>query len=88
MNKEDAPKTIKFSDTAIEKFNPSEDEFAYTDKQKRLQQCMTPIKYYGKGIYNAKTAQPNYRAFGKPIRRDDDTRNWVQDLPGKPKTYY
>lgn len=39
MNKEEkhlileAPKTIKFSDTAIEKFNPSEDEFAYTDKQ-------------------------------------------------------
>lgn len=49
---------------------------------------MTPIKYYGKGIYNAKTAQPNYRAFGKSIRRDDDTRNWVHDLPGKPKTYY
>jgi len=43
---------------------------------------------HGKGIYNAKTAQPTYRAFGKAIRRDDDTRNWVYDLPGKPKTYY
>lgn len=71
------PETIKLAQEKI-----------YRDKQKRLQQCMTPIKYYGKGIYNAKTAQPNYRAFGKPIRRDDDTRNWVHDLPGKPKTYY
>jgi hypothetical protein len=71
------PETIKLAQEKI-----------YQDKQKRLQQCMAPIKYYGKGIYNAKTAQPNYRAFGKPIRRDDDTRNWVHDLPGKPKTYY
>ena len=71
------PETIKLAQEKI-----------YRDKQKRLQQCMTPIKYYGKGIYNAKTAQPNYKAFGKPIRRDDDTRNWVHDLPGKPKTYY
>jgi len=71
------PETIKLAQEKI-----------YQDKQKRLQQCMAPIKYYGKGIYNAKTAQPNYRAFGKPIRSDDDTRNWVHDLPGKPKTYY
>jgi hypothetical protein len=71
------PETIKLAQEKI-----------YQDKQKKLQQCMAPIKYYGKGIYNAKTAQPNYRAFGKPIRRDDDTRNWVHDLPGKPKTYY
>jgi hypothetical protein len=71
------PETIKLAQEKI-----------YQEKQKRLQQCMAPIKYYGKGIYNAKTAQPNYRAFGKPIRRDDDSRNWVHDLPGKPKTYY
>jgi hypothetical protein len=82
----------KVSEEVINEITPATIKLAqekiYQDKQKRLQQCMAPIKYYGKGIYNAKTAQPNYRAFGKPIRRDDDTRNWVHDLPGKPKTYY
>ena len=46
------------------------------------------IKNYGSGIYNAKAATPKYKAIGEPMKRDDDTRNWVQDLPGPPKTYY
>ena len=36
----------------------------------------------------AKTAKPKYKAIGEPIRRDDDTRNWVYDLPGEDKKYY
>jgi hypothetical protein len=82
----------KVSEEVINEITPATIKLAqekiYQDKQKRLQQCIAPIKYYGKGIYNAKTAQPTYRAFGKAIRRDDDSRNWVHDLPGKPKTYY
>jgi len=71
------PETIKLAQEKI-----------WQEKQRRFHESIKPIRNYGSGIYNAKTAQPNYKAFGKPIRRDDDTRNWVHDLPGKPKTYY
>ena len=58
------------------------------DKQRRLRESYKPIKNYGSGIYNAKAATPKYKAIGEPMRRDDDTRNWVNDLPGPDKTYY
>jgi hypothetical protein len=60
----------------------------FQEKQRRFYESIKPIRNYGTGIYNAKAATPKYKAIGEPIRRDDDTRNWVHDLPGKPKTYY
>ena len=71
------PETIKLAQEKI-----------WQDKQRRFHESIKPIRNYGSGIYNAKTAKPKYKAIGEPIRRDDDTRNWVHDLPGKPKTYY
>ena len=71
------PETIKLAQEKI-----------WQEKQRRFHESIKPIRNYGTGIYNAKAATPKYKPIGEPIRRDDDTRNWVHDLPGKPKTYY
>ena len=71
------PETIKLAQEKI-----------WQEKQRRFHESIKPIRNYGSGIYNAKTAKPKYKAIGEPIRRDDDTRNWVHDLPGEPKRYY
>ena len=82
----------KVSEEVINEITPAAIKIAQDkvlqDKQRRLRESYKPIKNYGSGIYNAKAATPKYKAIGEPMRRDDDTRNWVQDLPGKPKTYY
>ena len=70
------PETIKLAQEKI-----------WQEKQRRFHESVKPPKNYG-GLYNAKAAQPRYKALGEPIRRDDDTRNWVYDLPGEPKSYY
>jgi len=70
------PETIKLAQEKI-----------WQDKQRRFHESIKPPKNYG-GLYNAKTAKPRYKAIGEPIRRDDDSRNWVHDLPGEPKSYY
>jgi hypothetical protein len=71
------PETIKLAQEKI-----------WQEKQRRFHESIKPIRNYGSGIYNAKAAKPKYKAIGEPIRRDDDTRNWVHDLPGEPKRYY
>jgi hypothetical protein len=82
----------KVSEEVINEITPAAIKIAQDkvlqDKQRRLRESYKPIKNYGSGIYNAKAATPKYKAIGEPMRRDDDTRNWVHDLPGKPKTYY
>jgi hypothetical protein len=82
----------KVSEEVINEITPETIKLAqeklYQDKQRRFYESIKPIRNYGSGIYNAKAATPKYKAIGEPIRRDDDTRNWVHDLPGKPKTYY
>ena len=82
----------KVSEEVINEITPATIKIAQDkvlqDKQRRLRESYKPIKNYGSGIYNAKAATPKYKAIGEPMRRDDDTRNWVQDLPGPPKTYY
>ena len=82
----------KVSEEVINEITPAAIKIAQDkilqDKQRRLRESYKPIRNYGSGIYNAKAATPKYKAIGEPIRRDDDTRNWVHDLPGKPKTYY
>jgi hypothetical protein len=70
------PETIKLAQEKL-----------YQEKQRRFHESVKPPKSYG-GLYNAKTAKPRYKALGEPIRRDDDTRNWVYDLPGESKSYY
>jgi hypothetical protein len=70
------PETIKLAQEKI-----------WQEKQRRFHESVKPPKNYG-GLYNAKAAQPRYKALGEPIRRDDDTRNWVFDLPGPDKEYY
>ena len=70
------PETIKMAQEKI-----------WREKQRRFHESVKPPKNYG-GLYNAKTAKPRYKALGEPIRRDDDTRNWIADLPGEPKSYY
>jgi hypothetical protein len=70
------PETIKLAQEKI-----------WQEKQRRFHESIKPPKNYG-GLYNAKAAQPRYKALGEPIRRDDDTRNWVFDLPGPDKEYY
>ena len=70
------PETIKLAQEKI-----------WQEKQRRFHESVKPPKNYG-GLYNAKAAQPRYKALGEPIRRDDDTRNWISDLPGEPKSYY
>ena len=82
----------KVSEEVINEITPATIKLAqeklYQEKQRRFYETIKPVKNYGSGIYNAKTATPKYKPIGEPIRRDDDTRNWVHDLPGKPKTYY
>ena len=70
------PETIKLAQEKI-----------WQEKQRRFHESIKPPKNYG-GLYNAKTAKPRYKAIGEPIRRDDDSRNWVHDLPGESKSYY
>ena len=71
------PETIKLAQEKL-----------YQEKQRRFHESIKPVKNYGSGIYNAKAVTPKYKAIGKPVRRDDDTRNWVFDLPGPDKKYY
>ncbi len=82
----------KVSEEIINEITPATIKLAqeklYQEKQRRFYESIKPVKIYGSGIYNAKAATPKYKAIGEPVRRDDDTRNWVHDLPGKPKTYY
>jgi hypothetical protein len=82
----------KVSEEVINEITPATIKLAqeklYQEKQRRFYESIKPIRNYGTGIYNAKAATPKYKPIGEPIRRDDDTRNWVHDLPGKPKTYY
>jgi hypothetical protein len=82
----------KVSEEVINEITPATIKLAqekiYQEKQRRFHESIKPIRNYGTGIYNAKAATPKYKPIGEPIRRDDDTRNWVHDLPGKPKTYY
>jgi hypothetical protein len=82
----------KVSEEVINEITPATIKLAqeklYQEKQRRFYESIKPVKIYGSGIYNAKAATPKYKAIGEPVRRDDDTRNWVHDLPGKPKTYY
>ena len=82
----------KVSEEVINEITPATIKLAqeklYQDKQRRFYESIKPLKNYGSGIYNAKTAKPKYKAIGEPVRRDDDTRNWVFDLPGPDKKYY
>lgn len=82
----------KVSEEVINEITPAAIKIAQDkvlqDKQRRLRESYKPIKNYGYGIYNAKAATPKYKAIGEPMRRDDDTRNWVHDLPGLDKKYY
>ena len=82
----------KVSEEVINEITPAAIKIAQDkvlqDKQRRLRESYKPIKNYGSGIYNAKAATPKYKAIGEPMRRDDDTRNWVHDLPGPEKKYY
>ena len=82
----------KVSEEVINEIVPETTKLAqeklYQDKQRRFYESVKPVRNYGSGIYNAKAATPKYKAIGEPIRRDDDTGSWVNDLPGKPKTYY
>ena len=82
----------KVSEEVINEITPATIKLAqeklFQEKQRRFYESIKPVKNYGSGIYNAKAATPKYKAIGEPVRRDDDTRNWVHDLPGKPKTYY
>jgi len=81
----------KVSEEVINEITPATIKLAqeklYQEKQRRFHESVKPPKNYG-GLYNAKTAKPRYKAIGEPIRRDDDSRNWVHDLPGEPKSYY
>lgn len=82
----------KVSEEVINEITPATIKLAqeklFQEKQRRFYESIKPIRNYGSGIYNAKTAKPKYKAIGEPIRRDDDSRNWVHDLPGEPKSYY
>jgi len=57
------------------------------DGHDNFHECIKPIKNYG-GLYNAKTAIPRYKPLGEPIKRDNDSGNWVYNLPSKDKEYY
>ena len=82
----------KVSEEVINEITPATIKLAqeklYQDKQRRFYESVKPVRNYGSGIYNAKTAKPKYKAIGEPIRKDDDTRNWVYNLPGEDKKYY
>ena len=81
----------KVSEEVINEITPATIKLAqeklYQEKQRRFHESIKSPKNYG-GLYNAKTAKPRYKALGEPITRDDDSRNWVHDLPGEPKSYY
>jgi len=70
------PETIKLAQDKV-----------WKEKQRRFHECIKPIKNYG-GLYNAKTAIPRYKPLGEPIKRDNDSGNWVYNLPSKDKEYY
>jgi hypothetical protein len=82
----------KVSEEVINEITPATIKLAqeklYQEKQRRFYESIKPVRNYGTGIYNAKAATPKYKAIGEPIRRDDDKRNWVYDLPGEDKKYY
>jgi hypothetical protein len=82
----------KVSEEVINEITPATIKLAqeklYQEKQRRFYESIKPVKIYGSGIYNAKAATPKYKAIGESVRRDDDTRNWVFDLPGPDKKYY
>jgi len=82
----------KVSEEVINEITPATIKLAqeklYQEKQRRFYESIKPIRNYGSGIYNAKAVTPKYKAIGEPVRRDDDTRNWVFDLPGPDKKYY
>ena len=82
----------KVSEEVINEITPAAIKIAQDkvlqDKQRRLRESYKPIRNYGSGIYNAKAATPKYKAIGEPMPKDDDKRNWVQDLPGPDKKYY
>jgi len=82
----------KVSEEVINEITPAAIKIAQDkvlqDKQRRLRESYKPIKNYGSGIYNAKAATPKYRPIGDPMPKDDDRRNWVNDLPGPDKKYY
>jgi hypothetical protein len=82
----------KVSEEVINEITPATIKLAqeklYQEKQRRFYESIKPIKIYGSGIYNAKAVTPKYKPIGDPISKDDDKRNWVQDLPGPDKEYY
>jgi hypothetical protein len=82
----------KLSEEVINEITPATIKLAqeklYQEKQRRFYESIKPVRNYGSGIYNAKTATPKYKPIGEPMRRDNDTRNWVNDLPSPDKTYY
>jgi hypothetical protein len=82
----------KVSEEVINEITPATIKLAqeklYQEKQRRFRESYKPIKNYGSGIYNAKAATPKYKPIGEPMSRDNDTRNWVHDLPGPEKKYY
>jgi hypothetical protein len=82
----------KVSEEVINEITPATIKLAqeklYQEKLRRFRVSYKPIKNYSYGIYNAKAATPKYKAIGEPMSRDNDTRNWVYDLPGEDKKYY
>ena len=82
----------KVSEEVINEITPATIKLAqeklYQEKQRRFYESIKLVRNYGTGIYNAKAATPKYKAIGELIRRDDDKRNWVNDLPGPDKEYY
>jgi hypothetical protein len=82
----------KVSEEVINEITPATIKLAqeklYQEKQRRFYESVKPVRNYGSGIYNAKAVTPKYKPIGDPISKDDDKRNWVQDLPGPDKEYY
>lgn len=82
----------RVSEEVINEITPATIKLAqeklYQEKQRRFYESIKPVRNYGSGIYNAKAATPKYKAIGKPLPRDDDKRNWINDLPGPDKEYY
>lgn len=82
----------KVSEEVINEITPATIKLAqeklYQEKQRRFYESIKLVRNYGSGIYNAKAASPKYRPIGEPMPRDDDKRNWINDLPGPDKKYY
>jgi hypothetical protein len=82
----------KVSEEVINEITPATIKLAqeklYQEKQRRFYESVKPVRNYGSGIYNAKAVTPKYKPIGDPISKDDDKRNWVQDLLGPDKEYY